>query len=159
MSTQSNHSLLRKQISTLAGFQQFREYIEREYSVENLLFIQACDEYQEVCKTSKSSKVKWQGAVHLWKRYIHEDGEYQVNLPGSLSEKIVQRIAKLAPFFDKKNKQELPDVIEGEEVSKIFRKMFRKSRKEIFNLVATDTFPRFLKSLETTNSSSVPVRS
>eukprot|EP01083_Nonionella_stella_P083439 230743_1 len=183
-STKSNSEALEEQIQTLEGFQEFQTFLENEFSEENLLFIQACDEFREMCKTGTKFNAKWQAAVQLWKGFIHDEGGHQVNLPAAVTDKITRRMAFLLLEFERReklkkeqryqslrgrvsrrigsvstvfNRKAKPKNSSGEDDEdpesddadltheQVFRLLFVRARREVFQLVASDTFPRFRK--------------
>ncbi|XP_015672737.1 regulator of G-protein signaling 10 [Protobothrops mucrosquamatus] len=99
------------------GVKKFRDFLKREFSEENVLFWQACEEFKKI-KDEKQMKAK---ANEIYKNFLSNKASYQVNVEGQsrLDESILEKPHPL---------------------------MFQKLQDQIFNLMKYDSYNRFLKS-------------
>ncbi|XP_066920871.1 regulator of G-protein signaling 7-like isoform X2 [Clytia hemisphaerica] len=95
----------------------FLKHLEKEHSSENLRFWLACEEYK-ACPLKKVPEK----AEQIYKEYLSRSAFYQVNLDSKL----------------------MVDVEEGMKNPNHFT--FRAAQHEIFRLMRSDSYPRFLKS-------------
>ena len=95
----------------------FLKHLEKEHSSENLRFWMACEDYK-ACSLKKVAEK----ADQIYKEYLSRSAFYQVNLDSKL----------------------MVEVEEGMKNPNHFT--FRAAQHEIFRLMRSDSYPRFLKS-------------
>jgi hypothetical protein len=119
----------------------FESFLIKEFSVENALLWKAI----ESLKQDEGNKFE-QKARRIYQQFISIDGEYCVNISGQCRKEVEE-------FFQNGPNPDKPKCIE----------VFNAVQKEIFNLILTDTFPRYkilskkLDSLELTDAKVVSI--
>uniref|UniRef100_A0A0N5CDB8 RGS domain-containing protein n=1 Tax=Strongyloides papillosus TaxID=174720 RepID=A0A0N5CDB8_STREA len=101
------------------GSELFKNFLKEEFSVENLDFWFECEEFKKM----KEGKKSYNKALHIYDLYIHEDGSKQVNLDAdtrNVTKTLLENGAKSDTFNLAQNKIE--------------------------QLMAKDSYPRFLRS-------------
>ncbi|KAL1503670.1 hypothetical protein AB1Y20_012143 [Prymnesium parvum] len=105
------------------GLKAFKEHLVSEFSSENIIFwleVQAfADDFAD--ETDKTKIVS--AAGNIMEKYVKPTSEMQVNLP----EKLVRQLLNLP-------------------IDQFGPQMFRGAQAEIYRLMETDSFPRFVKS-------------
>ncbi|XP_042341035.1 regulator of G-protein signaling 5 [Plectropomus leopardus] len=99
------------------GLQAFRSFLRSEFSEENLEFWLACEDYR-VCP-SNLQKTK---SGDIYSQFINPDAPQEVNLDAETRETLLS--ATETPCAD----------------------TFNEAQQRIYNLMAKDSFPRFLRS-------------
>ncbi|XP_069468034.1 regulator of G-protein signaling 10 isoform X2 [Ambystoma mexicanum] len=99
------------------GVKQFREFLRKEFSEENVLFWLACEDF----KKSSDRKQMHEKARQIFASFLSNKASAQVNVEGQsrMSETILEQ----------------PHLL-----------MFQKLQDQIFNLMKYDSYSRFLKS-------------
>ncbi|KAJ3594342.1 hypothetical protein NHX12_003649 [Muraenolepis orangiensis] len=105
-------------LSSKAGLIAFREFLTSEYSEENILFWQACEEY----KTIKNAPEMISSANRIYTEFVQTEAPRQVNIDCTTRENITKNISQ-------------PTLTS-----------FDSAQKLIYSLMARDCYPRFLKS-------------
>uniref|UniRef100_A0A0K0EPH8 RGS domain-containing protein n=1 Tax=Strongyloides stercoralis TaxID=6248 RepID=A0A0K0EPH8_STRER len=101
------------------GSELFKNFLKEEFSVENLDFWFECEEFKKM----KEGKKSYNKALHIYDLYIHEDGSKQVNLDAD-----TRNITKT--LLDNGSKSDT----------------FNLAQSKIEQLMAKDSYPRFLRS-------------
>ena len=117
------------------GVEAFKEFCKLELNHESILFFL---EARAFCEASKRSEMSHEQAVnralHLYQKYVRPGAFLEINIDDGLRRKFV--------------KAGLEDANESD-VSKInfevLEDTFREARDEVFKLMATDAFVRFLR--------------
>ncbi|XP_067417423.1 regulator of G-protein signaling 10 isoform X2 [Emydura macquarii macquarii] len=99
------------------GVKQFREFLKKEFSEENVLFWLACEEFKKM----QEKKQMQEKAKEIYMTFLSSKASFQVNVEGQsrLNETILEEPHPL---------------------------MFQKLQDQIFNLMKYDSYSRFLKS-------------
>lgn len=116
----ANNALYNFLMDTEHGMQEFSEHLQREFSIENLMFWNAIEQYRSAFDEDQpEANLKLARDIEL--RYIDDSSLLQVNLNFSDSHLIRDRMASNAITVD----------------------LFDKPQRHIFRLMATDSFVRF----------------
>lgn len=130
-----------------AGLKSFHEFLTKEFSVENLQFFLAVEEYRK-----KKRDMEAEGAHYmviqemtqkLYDKFIVENAPFQVNLPAT-SLRLIQKAMKLQMTgspFETVDEQEDEYCIENE-----FPTIFDRAQYNILRLMETDSSPRYFRS-------------
>ena len=110
-------------LSTPAGIKKFSEHCAREFSVENIRFWQAVNQYKELCKGEGSTDMV-HAAEHIYDEYVKAMSDFQVNLPMTMVKQIKKDI----------------------DTNNVSVDIFNNGQLEIFNLMERDSYQRFLAS-------------
>ncbi|GMI14677.1 hypothetical protein TrVE_jg1563 [Triparma verrucosa] len=110
-------------LSTEGGVRKFAEHCAREFSVENIRFWQAVNQYREICNSETLEDMK-ETAVHIYEEYVKPGSEFQVNLPMTMAKQIKKDI----------------------DTDNVTVELLDKGQLEIFNLMERDSYQRFLQS-------------
>lgn len=102
----------------------FRNHLKKEFSVENLDFYDEVMNFEETWDTSTPVE-RQNNCIRIYQLYVRENSLFQVNLSCENVKKIWQKIDMMF----------------------ISKYMFEEAKKEIVNLMRTDSFPRFLKKI------------
>jgi len=113
-----------KLLNDPSGMQMFLEFLKKEVSEENIFFWCSCQKYQGV----EDGKERINIANAIVKRHLDDDAIEPVNL-NSIS------IKKIRDALANATSENPPD-----------KELFVDTQKRIYNLMKTDTFPRFVKS-------------
>ncbi|XP_034544499.1 regulator of G-protein signaling 5 [Notolabrus celidotus] len=103
------------------ALQAFRGFLRSEFSEENLEFWLACEDY----KVSASHLQKSKGGI-IYSQFISPDSPQEVNLDAETREALLSVMDSLCA------------------------NTFNMAQQRIFNLMAKDSFPRFLRSVQRT---------
>jgi len=129
LSTKSHHSSLaevQKDFNIILkdseGIELFQKFLQREWSVENLLFWKAAEEYRSKfdARTAEESMLL---AKKMFAEFVTPDAPLCVNLPYKIRMDITQKVDGMEP---------------------ITRDFFSSAQEEIFNLMLKDSFRRFV---------------
>jgi hypothetical protein len=104
--------------------EKFRQFLEAEFSSENLLFLEDVVRFRHLCKDAPESRVKEKSKV-VFDKYLAKNAPYQINLDSSI-------IHDLRTVYFAGNATAT---------------MFDEAEKEILDLLEKDAFRRFLQSL------------
>ena len=110
-------------LSTPAGIKKFSEHCAREFSVENIRFWQAVNQYKELCSGEGSTDIV-HTAEHIYDEYVKPGSDFQVNLPMTMVKQIKKDI----------------------DTGNVSIDIFNNGQLEIFNLMERDSYQRFLAS-------------
>uniref|UniRef100_UPI0037E842AF regulator of G-protein signaling 5 n=1 Tax=Semicossyphus pulcher TaxID=241346 RepID=UPI0037E842AF len=100
-----------------SGLQAFRGFLQKEFSEENLEFWLACEDY----RVSPSHLQKTKGSS-IYCQFINPDAPQEVNLDAETREALLSMMDSLCADT------------------------FNTAQQRIYNLMAKDSFPRFLRS-------------
>nr|XP_033798433.1 regulator of G-protein signaling 10 [Geotrypetes seraphini] len=108
---------LEKLLEDPEGVRQFREFLKKEFSEENVMFWLACEDFKKI----KDMKQMQQKARDIYLTFLSSKATAQVNVEGQsqMNEKMLEEPHPL---------------------------MFQKQQDQIFNLMKYDSYSRFLKS-------------
>ncbi|XP_071771390.1 regulator of G-protein signaling 5 [Centroberyx gerrardi] len=104
-------------LNSKSGLQAFRWFLRSEFSEENLEFWLACEDYR--VSPSRLQRAKASG---IYSQFINPDAPQEVNL-------------------DAETREALLGVMDSPAAD-----TFSKAQQRIYNLMAKDSFPRFLRS-------------
>ncbi|XP_076828484.1 regulator of G-protein signaling 21 [Brachyhypopomus gauderio] len=105
-------------LSCKAGQQAFQEFLRSEYSEENILFWQACEDYKKIKNTPEMISA----ANRIYSEFVQVEAPRQINIDCGTRANITKNISE-------------PNL-----------ESFDKAQKLIYSLMARDCYPRFLKS-------------
>jgi hypothetical protein len=119
-------------IGDAEGRQCLLSFLEKELSVENLLFCEVCTDFESKYQESKSSQEAdiVQEAKEITARFIHLSSPSCVNVSASTRRDILQKMSMLL-----KSSSE-PRLL-------VSKNLFSKAKKEILLLITKDSFLRF----------------
>ena len=119
----SHHSLptLREVLADPLGYQSLREFLCEECSEENLTFWSDVEQYRGLAGDDALREAR-----RLYDRYLGvTTAKHEINVPGPVKSRLKRLIV---------DNHEAPPTV------------FDAAQKNVFDLIATDSFPRFLKS-------------
>jgi hypothetical protein len=102
-------------------FTQFKQFLDKEHSVENLLFWMEAEEVRHIPDAEEGRQYLKHRVEQINKKYVSTEAKTQVNLPVGIVKGIAANL-------------EDPD-----------KDIFQKAQQEVFLLMDRDVFPRFLK--------------
>ncbi|KAK1786717.1 hypothetical protein P4O66_017106 [Electrophorus voltai] len=123
--------IISRKFAFAAGQQAFQEFLRSEYSEENILFWQACEDYKKI----KNIPEMVSAANRIYSEFVQVEAPRQINIDCGTRANITKCISE--PTLES----------------------FNKAQKQIYSLMTRDCYPRFLKSeiyqsiLEKTGSS------
>ncbi|XP_030060602.1 regulator of G-protein signaling 10 isoform X1 [Microcaecilia unicolor] len=108
---------LEKLLEDPEGVKQFRGFLKKEFSEENVLFWLACEDFKKI----QDMKQMQQKAQDIYLTFLSSKASAQVNVEGQsqMNDKMLEKPHPL---------------------------MFQKQQDQIFNLMKYDSYSRFLKS-------------
>ncbi|XP_030646993.1 regulator of G-protein signaling 21-like [Chanos chanos] len=109
---------INKLLESKAGQMALTDFLKKEYSEENILFWLACEEYKKI----PSSPERISAASKIYSEFVQVDAPKQINIDSETRKIIAANIST-------------PDL-----------NSFDKAQTLIYNLMARDSYPRFLKS-------------
>ena len=116
---------LREVLADPLGYQSFREFLSEELSEENLTFWSDVEQYRQLASERPGEMA--QEARRLYERYLGAAAaKFELNVPGPVKSRLKRA------------------VIDGSEA--VTPALFDAAQKNVFELMATDSYPRFLKS-------------
>lgn len=147
---------LRNVLLSAEGFEAFKKFLTKEFSVENILFWAEVGQYRKakkelVAKNAPDMDLVLLGkAQALYALYIISQAPFQVNLPDPIVRRIEARLKSEFAHAGKKTAAEpedLPDPSSPPEVLET-PTLFDAAQHNIFRLMETDSFPRFIRTDE-----------
>ncbi|XP_053089081.1 regulator of G-protein signaling 21 isoform X2 [Pangasianodon hypophthalmus] len=109
---------IEKLLESPAGLHAFTEFLKSEYSEENIMFWQACEEYKKIsCRTEMTCE-----ANRIYSEFVQTEAPRQINIDCKTRATISKKIAE-------------PDMA-----------TFDLAQALIYRLMTRDSYPRFLKS-------------
>jgi hypothetical protein len=109
----------------------FMKFLEGEFGVENLAFYEACESLERMEANGESRKEILANALMMKRTYIASESMNCVNISAAARSETLSRMKAI----EAKSSEDL-------EVVKI-SEVFTKAKKEIFRLMARDSFLRF----------------
>ncbi|KAI4886269.1 hypothetical protein NFI96_010598, partial [Prochilodus magdalenae] len=109
---------IEKLLGCKAGQLAFQEFLRSEYSEENILFWQACEEYKKI----KSTPEMIIAANRIYSEFVQVEAPRQINIDSGTRTNITKNISE-------------PNL-----------NSFDTAQKMIYSLMTRDCYPRFLKS-------------
>lgn len=107
-------------------FDQFKNFLIKEFSLENLDFFLQVDIYkQEITDQNKITKFD-----EIFNKYIPDTSQTQINLPGKIFKKIIE-------MHKNKNNASLEDL----------KNIYDDAQTEMFSLMENDSYTRFCKDI------------
>jgi len=151
-----NLSMTLEQIlGTEIGRRLFAQHLTREFSVENLVFVSAVNEYKKM--DGSDAKVVFREACHLYAFFIRREAPSEINLSAA---KKIPLEAELGPHVTgfktnrrwsyalSKNDEQDPIQVIGspQREAQFYLALFDKAYEEIMLLLQNDSFVRFQQS-------------
>jgi hypothetical protein len=106
-------------------------FLEKEFAVENLLFLEACREFTE-SKDSQMDRLK--KAKGIYQKYISSSAADQVNVSFKIKTELSTALKKL-PVISEIELTEFKETLDED--------FFTKAREQIFTMLVNDSFSRF----------------
>jgi hypothetical protein len=159
----ANISTLRGLLSTPQGFESFKRFLTKEFSVENILFYQEVAEFRKLKKdlaADPDADLKLLGkAQGVYAKYIIIDAPFQVNLPDVIVRRLEIGLKNEFAQAGKKKEQKEAAAITitaepGSDAEAMMKEqaecptIFDAAQTNIFNLMNTDSFPRYSRTEE-----------
>jgi len=127
------------------GREKLREFMEKEYSSENLDFWEKCKTYKSAPKSQYRSRANF-----IRRKFLSNEDTSSINssspfihdLSKSINSLDLQEVTPIN--IDQKLRRDIEEGMEGDK--KLDRWLFEDARQHIHELMRTDTYPRFLKS-------------
>ncbi|XP_062848900.1 regulator of G-protein signaling 21 [Trichomycterus rosablanca] len=109
---------IEKLLESKAGMEAFKAFLKSEYSDENILFWEACEEYKKIsCRTEMTCE-----ANRIYSEYVQTEAPRQINIDCKTRANITDKISE-------------PNL-----------ESFDMAQTHVYRLMARDSYPRFLKS-------------
>ena len=149
-----NINTLEGLLSDDEGFTSFKEFLSKEFSVENLLFWKEVDLYRKKKARGADATELLPEAQSIYAKYIIPHSPYEVNLPGHIVKDLQKDLKeKFMGSTDDSRAAILRDAsgLESENVRidlAITPTIFDAAAKNIFNLMETDSYQRYVVSDE-----------
>jgi len=159
----ANVSTLRGLLQTAQGFEAFKAFLSKEFSVENILFYQEVVDFRKMkqeLKDDPDSDLKLlQRAQAIYAKFIIIDAPFQVNLPDLIVRKLEIGLKNEFAQAGKKREQKEStavtitadagsDAAAMQEEQLACPTIFDAAQTNIFNLMNTDSFPRYARTEE-----------
>jgi len=143
-----NFATLNDLLKHSMGVKAFKQFLSREFSVENLLFIEVVSDYQLRTEQMRNNSFPgWRDeqtriAKFVYNRYVRQDAPNQVNLPGHILNRIqmVLDTSKMHASIPAKRRS----LILHDSESMNLDTVFDEARRNVFALMESDSFRRFL---------------
>jgi len=143
-----NISTLQELLRHHMGVTAFKEFLSREFSVENLLFVEVVSDYQIRSAEMRHHpspvwrKTQTSIAKVIYEKYVKPNAPYQVNLPGRLLNRIqmVLDTVKMADSIPEPRRSLILHDAESVNLDTVFD----EAQKDVFALMESDSFRRFL---------------
>jgi len=124
----------------------FMSYLEHEFSSENLLFVREVAEFRKL--PAENTPIIRDQAKDIFVKFCKEGAPFQVNLPHSMLQRIKQEIQKLDIEDGATSPALLVSVPSSDSQCESTllispTQIFDKAQAEIYELMKTDSFPRF----------------
>jgi len=153
-------------LSTAAGEDSFKKFLAKEFAVENILFYLEVEEFRRSTKKAADAGLKddegslreLQGlAQRIHSKYILPDSPFQINLPDAVVERLTEDLkTEFRPNFERPPLMDRPnsrgDALDDNKALKDSYgirtppTLFDAAQKNIFNLMVTDSLPRYFRS-------------
>lgn len=124
-----------KLIAFPEGFASFKSHLVCEFSVENILFWQAVEQYRDFCAEVEAKKLgpvpRYRRSRQIFRKYVKIGSNLEINVSSNVS-------AAVKKVLDCDEK--------SVDMSKVTPYIFDHAQQEILGLMQTDSFPRYLAS-------------
>lgn len=136
-------------LSSPPGVRAFKEFLIKEFSVENLLFFMEVEQFRGACAGRTDLNATFSEASKIYSKYIELNAPFQVNLPSTTVSELKLCFFKKGTYFtgmspssvhvmgDSKRKRSIDEQLPA---------IFDAAQKQIFKLMETDSCPRFYRS-------------
>jgi len=156
------HGLLQDKV----GLASFKQFLTKEFSVENILFYEEIEEYR--AKKRHKSEIELLGdAQKIYAKYVISDSPFQVNLPDLITKDLEKQLKDIFSAAGSENavnnsKIETPSktgaTVQTQRATVTANNpymlnrdpptIFDKAQENIFKLMNTDSFPRYARTDE-----------
>jgi len=150
-------------LSTPSGVESFKKFLTKEFSVENILFYLEVEDFRratkEVFDTGKKdnqdSLTQLMGlAQRIHAKYIMTDSPFQINLPDSVVDQLKADLVRefkpgveRKPLMERVSSKSEDNELGGDSYGiRTPPTLFDAAQKNIFNLMSTDSLPRYFRS-------------
>jgi len=151
-------------LSTQTGTDSFKKFLTKEFSVENILFYLEVEDFRKATKDAIDSGRKDDGdalthlmglAQRVHAKYIMVDSPFQINLPDNIVDQLRSDLTtEFKPGVERKPLMDRPNSRSDEETGdtgdsygiRTPPTLFDAAQKNIFNLMSTDSLPRYFRS-------------
>ena len=117
------------------GVEAFKEFCRQELNHESILFFLDVKEFCQAYKRSEMSEEQAiSSAIHLYEKYVISGAQLEINIEYGLKQTFVD--AGLGPASHVNTQDVKLDLVDN---------AFKEARDEVFRLMATDSFVRFLR--------------
>eukprot|EP00455_Lapot_gusevi_P025062 TRINITY_DN2625_c0_g3_i2.p1 TRINITY_DN2625_c0_g3~~TRINITY_DN2625_c0_g3_i2.p1 ORF type:complete len:263 (+),score=29.77 TRINITY_DN2625_c0_g3_i2:124-912(+) len=127
------------------GIEYFREFLQSEFSEENLSFILDCEKFRQNFPAPVQDKAAFEAeARRIYAQYMAIDAPTEVNLPSLIASSIAaaMRIRRNIP-----SEEVLTMKLDEETVNSLSGDLFIEAERNVFQLVETDSYRRFNRSV------------
>lgn len=114
----------------------FREFLKNTFSSENLAFIIEVENFKNLWSRGVEDEVIKKRAHEIFEKYFSETSSYELNISSGLLAGLQQRNHII-------HSQELKEKMKSPTTS-----VFNKCEQSVFQLVESDSYPRFIRSIE-----------
>jgi len=132
------------------GLTSFKKFLTKEFSVENILFYEEIEEYRSKKKAGSTDLDLVAEAQRIYAKYIITDSPFQVNLPDVIIKNLEIALKEL--FSGNVTNSERPEVLRSMSTSEGLQRqpptLFDRAQENIFKLMNSDSFPRYVRSDE-----------
>eukprot|EP00475_Leptophrys_vorax_P031496 TRINITY_DN47709_c0_g2_i1.p1 TRINITY_DN47709_c0_g2~~TRINITY_DN47709_c0_g2_i1.p1 ORF type:complete len:210 (+),score=44.90 TRINITY_DN47709_c0_g2_i1:56-631(+) len=158
--SERNKPLLKKNLSTRECFMDllqdehgrklFLEFLESEYSSENLYFLEECELFRSKIEDSASASAVDDGdriilqAKHIRDHFIVPNSPYCVNISHRTRLETLTRLGEMKSTATTTTRRQLPP-----------SDVFEEATNEIVKLMLRDSFPRFIHSMNSVELASI----
>jgi len=150
-------------LSTPTGVDSFKKFLTKEFSVENILFYLEVEDFRKATreaidggrKDNQDSLTNLMGlAQRVHAKYIMVDSPFQINLPDIVVDQLKADLrTEFKPGVDRKPLLERASSVakdDGDDGDSYGVRtpptLFDAAQKNIFNLMSTDSLPRYFRS-------------
>jgi len=147
-------------LSTPSGVDSFKKFLTKEFSVENILFYLEVEEFRKATKDAidsgrkdnQDSLTNLMGlAQRVHAKYIMTDSPFQINLPDNVVDQLKSDLrSEFKPGVERKPLMERASFNEEDQADsyglRIPPTLFDAAQKNIFQLMSTDSLPRYFRS-------------
>jgi hypothetical protein len=142
------------------GKKMLREFMQTEFSIENLMFVEACTNYERMFQKNDEDQIAAASkmAKSIFENFVKTDAPFTVNLPFGVQKELTAKLSKLNSLEDRDrgmltNVQAVQVTIQPPQTqvlennidmrSVLTIELFATAKDEIVRLIARDTFSRF----------------
>lgn len=132
------------------GFQSFKEFLTREFSVENLLFWDDVRQFRAEKAKGINPLNEHQMARNIYSKYIISGASFEVNLPGNivddLEKKLKAEYTKSRSHLSVEERKESHAYSSADSLTGAVQTVFDAAEHNIFKLMETDSYQRYITS-------------